>query len=262
MKYILPLLFSFVFLLFSCESRTQENAAAVPILMYHNFTDDTAEPSNAFTIALSRFDAHLTAREDAGYHTVTFADLIDYVYFDGDLPEQPILITSDDGYTSVLDLAAPCAADHGMTLSCSVIGALAGVNGHFSFDTPVPANVEIVSHTFALHDLNGWNGIICPDSELLLYERLLTEDCARMNQVCGEKFPQVSSVLVYPHGSYSAESERIVHALGYTVTVTCNPGIAEVRKGEPESLYTLPRISVWRGTAAEELLELIEFHKN
>jgi len=252
------LLMTVLFLLSSC-GMPADGTAYVPILMYHDITAD-GESSGSFTVPLSRFEEHLNALENAGYRTVTFADLIDYVYFGGDLPDRPVLLTSDDGYTNVMEYAAPAAARHGMTLSCAVIGALAGVNGHFSFDDPVPENVEIVSHTFALHDWNGAMGMIADG--VPAYESLLNGDIAAMREICGERFPQTASVLVYPHGSYSAESERILHTQGYTVTVTCDSGIAEIRRGEPESLYLLPRISVWRDTTAEEVIAGMESHEN
>lgn len=232
-------------------------AERVPILMYHDISDTH---TGDFVLPSSRFDEHLTALDNAGYCTVTFADLIDYVYYGGELPEHPVLLTSDDGYDGVLDPAASIAARHGMKLSCAVIGSLIGQNGHFPL-TAVPDNVEIVSHTYALHDRAGWNGVVCPDSDLLRYEQILTEDCGVMRQTCAEAFPYTSSVLIYPHGSRSPESERIFHSLGYVVTVTCEDGIADVRQREPESLYALPRISVWQNMTAEQLLEMIEFHK-
>ena len=60
---------------------------------------------------------------------------------------------------------------------------------------------------------------------------------------------------------FSAESERILRSLGYAVTVTCENGIADVRRGERESLYALPRISVWQDTTAEELMAEIAYKK-
>ena len=227
-------------------------AERVPILMYHDISDFGGD----YAVTAERFDEHLTALEDAGYHTVTFADLIECVYFDGVLPESPVLLTFDDGYDGVLTDAAPIAARHGMTLSCAVIGSLSGQNGHFPL-TDIPDNVEIVSHTFALHDRPGWDGVISPDADLLRYEQILTEDTEAMRQTCGEVFPYAASVLIYPHGRFSAESERILRSLGYAVTVTCENGIADVRRGERESLYALPRISVWQDTTAEELMDLI-----
>jgi len=233
-------------------------AERVPILMYHDVSE---RGGGEFAVSLTRFDEHLTALEAAGYHTVTFADLIGYVYFGGCLPERPVLLTSDDGYTNVVECAASCAARHGMGLSCAVIGSLAGQSGHFPL-TCVPDNVELVSHTYALHDRPGWNGAVCGDSGLPSYEQILTEDCEAMRETCGEAFPLTGSVLIYPHGSHSAESERIFRSLGCIVTVTCGSGIAEIRRGDPESLHLLPRISVWRDTTAEEVIAEIEAHEN
>ena len=216
--------------------------------MYHDISDDSS-PDNAFTVPLSLFDEHLSALADAGYTSVTFADLIDFVYFGGDLPERPVVISSDDGYTNILTLAAPAAARHGMTISCAVIGSLDGSGSHFSLDGDIPSNVEIISHTYALHDRT-----LTFAPELGTYEQLLTDDFHRMRDLCGTRFPQTATVLVYPHGAYSEESERILRKLGVLVTVTCDTGIAVVQKGNPESLYALPRLSVWKNTTLRELI--------
>lgn len=228
-------------------------AERIPILMYHDISDTG---TGDFTVTPTRFEEHLTALESAGYHTVTFGDLIRFVYDDGSLPASPVLLSFDDGYDGVLSHAAEIAGRHGMTLSCAVIGSLCGRNGHFLL-TDVPEYVEIVSHTYALHDRPDWDGIVCPDADLLRYEQILTEDSGEMQQTCGEAFPYASAVLVYPHGRWSQESERVLRSLGYAVTVTCETGIADVRRREPESLYALPRISVWQDMTAEELLAAI-----
>lgn len=256
MKYILSLLLSaaVLFSLVSCKNPPPDDAVSVPILMYHNFTSDETSGSS-YTVPLSRFEEHLTALQNDGYTSVTFADLIDFVYFGGELPEKPVLLTSDDGYAGVSGLAVPAAQRHGMTISCAVIGSLSGVNGHFSFDEDLPSGMEVVSHTYALHDRSGAMGMI--SHGIAGSESLLADDIAAMREICGSRFPMTAAVLVYPHGSYSAESERIIREQGYTVTVTCDPGIAEIRLGDPESLYLLPRISVWQSTTAEALMEMI-----
>lgn len=235
--------------LFTACGSPPADIRAVPILMYHDITADSSS-DNAFTIPLRLFDEHLAALSDAGYTSVAFADLIDFVYFGGDLPERPVLITSDDGYTNILTHAAPTAFRYGMSISCAVIGSLSGVNNHFSLDGDLPSNIEIISHTFALHDRT-----LTFAPELGTYEQLLTEDFRQMHDQYAGRFPQTAAVLVYPHGAYSAESERILHQLGIPVTVTCDPGIAVIEKSNPESLYALPRISVWKDMEASDILE-------
>ncbi|MBR5313623.1 MAG: polysaccharide deacetylase family protein [Clostridia bacterium] len=242
MRIFLFLLTFLLLPLTSCTSRTPADTVRVPILMYHDFTSDEIS-EDPYTIPIRQFEAHLTALAAAGYTSVTFADLMDFVYFGEELPEKPVLLTADDGYTAVAALAAPCAARYGMTISCAVIGALTDADGHFPMEEGVPENLEIVSHTFALHDRSGEDGMIGPGG--FVPERLLTEDIAAMRTAFGGRYPLTASVLVYPHGRYSAESERIFRENGYSVTVTCDCGIAEIRRGDPESLYLLPRIAVW-----------------
>ncbi len=224
-------------------------AVRVPVLMYHDFTEDVP---GTYAVTAARFDEHLSALENAGYTSVTFENLIDYVYFSGDLPEKPVLITSDDGYTGVLTVAAEVAGHHGMGLSCAVIGGLTASEGHFDPCGDIPDNVELVSHTFALHDRVDWDGVVCPD-ETERYAEILAEDCRKMSEILGE-----TPVMIYPHGAYSAESERVLHELGYAVTVTCDRGVADIRRGEESSLFGMPRVSVWQNMSGEGLLREIE----
>ncbi len=235
------------------------HAKSVPILMYHDFSNTY---TGDFVISESLFREHLAALSDAGYQTVSFADLIDYVYYDGDLPDNPIIITSDDGYTSVIDIAVPAAEEFGMKLTCAVIGNCVNKEGHFSLNDTIPTSLEIVSHTYGLHDIdNGWNGILNSYLDCATYETSLVNDCQLMKQSFAEQYPYTSSVLIYPHGAYSEESERILHNIGYLVTVACDRGVAEIKQNKSATLYKLPRISVWNTTTPEALLYWIEYYK-
>lgn len=247
MKYILCAIICVALLVVPCR------AVNIPILMYHDISDTRTD---AYTLSPELFDEQLRALYGTGHNTVSFAELIDYVYFGVELPNKPVLLTFDDGYDGVIDYAAPIAEKYGMKISCAVIGGLVGKNGHFQM-SDIPANVEPLSHTFALHDREGWDGMVSELPDGTEYESIISDDCAKMNSAFGEKFPTISSVLVYPHGSYSEESERILHSAGYTVTVTCKRGIAKVYHGRPESLYTLSRIPVWRDTDTKQLLEML-----
>lgn len=91
-------------LVMACAPRTE--TADVAILMYHAFTEDEADTGSLCTPA-SEFARQLSALRDAGYTSVGYADLIEFVNGDGKLPEKPLLITIDDGYQNNLDLAAP-----------------------------------------------------------------------------------------------------------------------------------------------------------
>lgn len=224
-------------------------AVDVPILMYHDFVKDN-EPCGEFAVTESRFCEHLAALKEAGYTSVTFEDLINYVDYGLELPDHPIILTTDDGYTGAVELAVPIAEKFGMTISCAVIGKMAGEEGHFSPEHPSVEKMEIISHTFDLHyaDEHGFG------AERVSGE-LLAEDCLKMNELA-LRFPMISKVFVYPYGAYSVQSEEILNELEYRVTVTCDKGTAKIEHGG--SLRRLPRIGVYQNMRAEDVLALIQ----
>ena len=56
----------------------KSDTAVVPILMYHHFTVDPA-CANGNCITADAFTEQLAALAEAGYHSVTIADCIDFV---------------------------------------------------------------------------------------------------------------------------------------------------------------------------------------
>lgn len=225
------------------------SAVDVPILMYHDFVPDDAV-CGEFAVTESRFCGHLEALHDAGYESVTFEDLIAYADGTGKLPEKPVILTADDGYCGVAEIAVPAAQKYGMKLVCAVIGSMAGDDGHFSLGHPAACELEIVSHTFDLHRENDMGRGVCmasPDE--------LEEDIQRMCGYAGAVFPMVSRVFVYPYGAYSDESEAVLRDFGYRVTVTCERGTAQARR--EGDLFALPRIGVYQSMDGDDILALI-----
>jgi len=208
-------------------------AVPVPILMYHHFTEtDTGIP---MTTTAAAFRRHLTTLQEAGYTTVTFADLLQYTETGEGLPDKPVLLTSDDGYSSVLEIALPILQEYGMTMSVAVVGSRMGQKEgipHFSLAEAAGTGLELVSHTWNLHDPDG-NGVLTERGTL---SPAFVSDAWQMR-----KIPELNSlVFVYPYGKHSRDSEAVLQALGYRITVTTEEGIAQVQKGS--SLYGLPRI--------------------
>lgn len=225
------------------------SAVDVPILMYHDFVEDSA-PCGEYAVTESRFREHLSALSEAGYTSVTFEDLLEYTDGEDDLPEKPIIITADDGYTGVAEIAVPIAEEYGMTLTCAVIGGFAGGDGHFSLDHRNVGKMELVSHTFDLHyDDELGRGVERVSGEVL------AEDCVKMRSLT-DRFPMMDKVFIYPYGAYSDESEEVLEKLGYRVTVTCDRGAAKIEiDGD---LMALPRIGVYQSMNAAALLAAVE----
>ena len=97
---LLLLLLAIPFLLASPKPMTasmvadSENGTKVLILNYHKI-DDTFI---ALAVRPEDFDAQMKYLSEHGYHTITPAELYDSLAGNAELPENPVLITFDDGY--------------------------------------------------------------------------------------------------------------------------------------------------------------------
>ena len=97
---LLVLLLAIPFLLASPKPMTasmvadSENGTKVLILNYHKI-DDTFI---ALAVRPEDFDAQMKYLSEHGYHTITPDELYDSLAGNAELPENPVLITFDDGY--------------------------------------------------------------------------------------------------------------------------------------------------------------------
>ncbi len=70
-----------------------ETAQTIPLLVYHGVTPDGSDG----TITIDRFKQHLFALKEAGFETVSLADLDAFLKGEKTLPAKSFLLTFDDG---------------------------------------------------------------------------------------------------------------------------------------------------------------------
>ena len=155
----------FGFALIQQERRT----VSLPILLYHEI-NDTGEGESI--ISKQVFITHLDALKEAGYQTVTFQQLIDFVENGVDLAQKPILITFDDGYVSNYEIAYPALKERDMQATIFIIGNSVGKDTyketgspmipHFSYEQAQEmvksGTISIQSHTYDLHQYEPLEG--------------------------------------------------------------------------------------------------------
>lgn len=252
--------------------------ADVAILMYHAFTENEAETSSVCTLA-SEFERQLSALRDAGYTSVGYADLIEFVNGKGKLPEKPLLISIDDGYQNNLDLAAPLLEKYGFCANIAVIGVSIGhttykdtdipIMPHFSLEDERPwikrGVLTVTTHSYDMHQIAAVDGNDCRRGVLQMpgeaepdYIATLTQDYTHAQEQLAGLPGKVLPVFTYPFGAYSELSERVLQEQGVQVTVTIANGANRLVKGEPETLRLLRRINVPAGMEPDALLSSID----
>ena len=252
----------------SAPIAAEEYTTKIPILLYHHLAQ---EGTGNDTISSSRFEEHLAALQSAGYTTVTFQDLQDYVELGQELPEKPVLITFDDGYESNYTLAYPLLQKYQMKATIFPIGVSVGKDTykdtgvdmipHFTLEQAAEMEasglVSIESHGFNIHEVQGRDvepirkGILPKEGESEeAYVEFLSQDCQAMTELLGRS----PEVLAYPQGIYSELSEVILSQQGIYATVTIVPKINTIIKGLPQSLRQLGRLYMTETTTAQDLL--------
>ncbi len=82
----------------------------LPILMYHKVRPG---PADGLTVPLAIFREQMKALSEAGYQSISFADLTAHHRHGAPLPGRPILLTFDDAYADYETHAAPAMREHG-----------------------------------------------------------------------------------------------------------------------------------------------------
>lgn len=253
----------------------------VPILLYHHVVEDAAQAKGASIVSAATFEAHMKAISEAGYTTVSFQEMIDYVYHGGTLPEKSVCITFDDGYSSNYELAWPILQKYGMKATVFTIGSSVGdsmykdtehaITPHFSYDEAremlASGQIDIQSHTYDMHQWSdGEAGEVFRRSVLPVagetdaaFAAVLQADLAQYEAIRTTELGSGFCALAYPNGHYNELAERVIHEAGIPVTVSTKTDCRNILiRGLPQSLYALCRQNVTETMSIEKLLGYLD----
>lgn len=249
----------------------------LPILIYHHLVEGDGEAGGA-VISENVFREQIAAVKAAGYQSVTLDELIAFTECRGVLPENPILITLDDGYNSNLTLAAPILEEYGYTAAIFAIGTNVGHPNHAHSGTPlVPARftwedacewidkgvIEVQSHTYDMHQksadgYSGRDGVLQkPGESEEDYRVALRVDFSRAKAQLEDATGKKMIALAFPYGYYSTIALEEAKNIGVKVTFLADHGGNYVVSGDPESLHLLHRINGLNRISGETMVRQI-----
>ncbi len=233
---------------------SSKQAIRVPIIMYHQVINNRFGKD---VISPLEFESDLKFLQKSNYNTITMSDLIDYVYNDKELPQNPIILSFDDGYLSTYKYVYPLLKTYNMKIVLSIVGKstddfskVHDENINYSHLTWTQINemaesglVEIQNHTYNMHKvINGRYGSGQKKNESLSqYEQMLTEDVTKFQSQTEHMTGIIPNTFTYPYGKYNNNSEQILKKLGYKATLSCQYGINLISK-DPDKLFGLKRM--------------------
>lgn len=235
---------------FVAGAAEQESGVKMPVIMYHAVVPDKYS-ADAYTVRISDFIADLDNILECGYNTVLPRDLIAYARGEKDLPQKPIMLTFDDGFLGVKDLALPELTKRGQCAAVGIVGKyLRGegerrvVYGYLSLpeceQMQQSGAIEIMSHSYNLHNLKPRKGAkrLWNESDAS-YTEFFRADEKKLSAELG-KINVTPAAYAYPFGAFDKLSDSVLREIGYGVTFTCNEKINRVTRDE-NSLFGLGR---------------------
>ncbi len=213
-----------------------QESVQVAVIMYHGLLDDS-EKQNQYVIDPRYFEEDLQYLCDNGYHTIFASELISHFEKGTPLPEKPVLLTFDDGYYNNYTLAYPLLKKYHCKAVIAPIGYAADEAERDTPQNPAYSQctwkqlremaesgfVEIQNHTYNLHHIdNGRNGAKNnPGENLSDYRKMLTDDLTMFNSRMYEEIGQYPEVIVFPFGSRSPETLKIVKEMHFKAAFDC-----------------------------------------
>jgi len=259
----------------SIEGQNNDNAinVEIPVLMYHSLIDGL---NTSLSVDPERFREQMVALKNRGYNTITDFDLINFLEKGSPLPDNPILITFDDGYKSNYSEVYPVLKELGMKATIYVITSrifedvtiLPGESEKITWQDAreMMGTMLIQSHTWDSHKMvmsatgakrgmiaspTAINGNIESQQE---YETRIYKDLVQSKKAIEENLGYEVVSIAYPYGDYSQVTINMALNAGYKMGFAVRDGVVN----KEDHLFKLDRIQVYGSYSGEELINVIE----
>ncbi len=202
-----------------------------PILEYHMIKDKPEEDAERYNVMPTDFNAQLDYLQQNGYNTITMQEYSMAAKGKITLPNNPIILTFDDGYSDNYEFMMPILRAHKMKAVIYVITNELGKPGYLTVEQLRDMQghgIEIGSHT-ANH-----RPLINLSREEILHEigaSKLFLEWSGINE---------ASSLSYPNGLYSDEVIEILKSENYLTAVTGDAGLNDFDTNP----YLLQRVNI------------------
>ena len=204
-----------------------ENGTKVLILNYHKI-DNTFI---SLAVRPDDFDTQMKYLSENGYHTISPDELYNSLAGTGELPDNPVMITFDDGYEDNYTIMLPILEAHGMKATMYMVTNNIGQPDYLTWEElrdMQERGVEIGSHT--------------ADHEPLADQpKAWQNDQLRLSKLLME-WNGIHTVFSfsYPNGSYDEELPELLRQNNYLSAVTGDAGLNTFQTNP----YLLQRVNI------------------
>jgi peptidoglycan/xylan/chitin deacetylase (PgdA/CDA1 family) len=219
------------------------NTTVIPVLLYHSVSEGPSASWGA--VSREEFESHLDVIVASGRQTITIATLADALRGDQPLPECPVAITFDDGYSDTYQ-AVELLCGRNLCSTVYVTTGEIGAADRLSHEQLTRlARIAIVE--LGAHGVRHLRLDELDDDELVRELRLSK---AQLERLTSERIDSFA----YPHGAYDRRVREAVIAAGYGSAAAVKNALCHP-KDDP---FAIARWTVTAATPAERIAEVLE----
>jgi peptidoglycan/xylan/chitin deacetylase (PgdA/CDA1 family) len=170
------------------------------------------------------FERQMDYLEDHGYRTISLEQLSAFLEYREAIPRKSVIITIDDGYSSVYDVAYPILREHGFTATLFIYTDFVGVSSSaLSWEQLAEmkaAGFEVGSHTLSHSDLSKQ----AEGEDEQAYRARVAGELRRSKEIIDRKLGQDTRFLAYPYGRFNTSVVKLTKESGYTLALSVKRG--------------------------------------
>jgi peptidoglycan/xylan/chitin deacetylase (PgdA/CDA1 family) len=199
-------------ILMAPSSAFSQNQAV--ILQYHHVS---TEMPPITSLSPNAFREHMNYLKDNGFTVLPLEEVISSLKSSTQLPDMTAVITFDDGYTSVYDVAFPVLTEFGWPYTVFVTTGLVESNDRLyatwgQLNEMAEHGATLANHTVT-HPYLLDRSTSQTESDWLAQVR---REIVEAENTLVEQTGQNHKLLAYPYGEYNTEIQELVRELGFT----------------------------------------------
>lgn len=228
----------------------------IPILMYHSIAEEATPKFKPFTVSPMLFAEHMAYLHGNGYTPLTVTQFVTRREVVATLPERPVVITFDDGFADFFTNALPVLQQHNFSATMYIPTAYVSSTSRW-MEQDGEGNRPLLSWQ-QIQELDA-SGIECgthshTHPQLDLLSRLqANEEVTISKRILEEHLERPVTSFAYPHGYYTAETQRLLRKAGYTSACTVKYAMSTTET----NAFALTRLLVEPTTNVQGLATLL-----
>ncbi len=198
-----------------------EGFQTIPVLTYHRFAENC---DSSLCMPANIFELQMQYLKDNGYHVIKAEQLLDFLEYRCGVPKKSVLITMDDGYRSVYDIAYPILKKYGFTATLFIPTSFVSTS-RMAITWEQLKEMQMNGFTIGSHSVYH-SDLSQPKTDETQREYLarIKEELYVSKKIIDQKLNQDTYFLAYPFGYYDQRSAQIAREAGYKIAMSVKRG--------------------------------------